>query len=85
MFHAIDLSQFNFPETTYNVHYDDGTRNVALTHPNVSKDNAILAMEVIYESSQAELEAIYWPGFDGVHLFVNTNKPIPFAMTNQQG
>lgn len=67
---------------THHVHYDDGTRNVALTRPTVKKLNAITAMNVIFESSQSELEATFWPGFNSMHLYVHTNKPVPPAVTN---
>lgn len=52
--------------------YDDGTRNVALTRPTTSAVNVATARQVLNECSHEELKETYWAGFNTNHVFVHT-------------
>ena len=57
---------------TFNLHYDDGTRNVAITHPTTSGVNAATTRQILNECSPEELAKTFWVGFNTNHLFIHT-------------
>lgn len=69
-----DFFKSKVPETVFNLHYDDGTRNVAITRPTKSAVNVAVARQILNECTPEELAKTYWDGFNTVHLFVHTSE-----------
>jgi len=69
-----DFFKSRTKETVFNLHYDDGTNNFAITRPTTSAVNVAVARQILNECTQEELAKAYWDGFNTIHLFVHTSE-----------